>query len=245
MFEKTKYNYKLFLNFLMYFSIGWNQHKKSIENSFIRSSGIWLILTPIAAKSLENIEKIYVPWLDNAIVIALPFSWVIFFFASLSFTISTVLYNLSCPVSIKEYQSVQDFIDKDFTASKVHSLFIMDLTYGMQGNFKNDPIMIRRRDSLLSNPDYEKNSAKLNTARKEMTKYYENMAAHSNYNTLRIDELVDKKNLGYSFELIRKLSNYNLGVVRHAISFFTAIGFVGIGIVLLQNVIFVYSHWNL
>lgn len=227
------------------FSIGWKTLRQLIENKFVKSISIWLVITPIAAKALANVTEVQIPGLAITIALELPFSWVYLFFASLFLTIANVIFRINCPNSINNYNSLQDFKNKDFTASMVHELFRTDLNRKQQAKFKNDPRMILRRDVVLKEQEQAPAIENPNGARKKMLEdFNENMMAHDEGSSLRIDELVDMKNIGYSFILIRRLCDFDLRFKRHTISFFAAGGYVAVSAVVCQNIAFVLSQMN-
>ena len=83
------------------------------NNKLVRSSLIWLVIVPIIAKIFYQMKSTnFSNELVNEFIntISLPFTWYIFFFSALSFTIGNLVYNFTCPLIIKENRDYGDFI---------------------------------------------------------------------------------------------------------------------------------------
>lgn len=69
---------------------------------------IWIFIVPIAAKLLSKTNEIIFLTIFNytfEVNLGLPFSWKMFYFSALFFTIATIIYQTRCPRLIKEYQN--------------------------------------------------------------------------------------------------------------------------------------------
>ena len=80
----------------------------------IWTSGFFLVFVPIAAQLLTPLageHTLALPWQDRSLVIqvSLPFNWVIFYFAAVSFFVAQTLYHLCCPEMIRRFQSYEDY----------------------------------------------------------------------------------------------------------------------------------------
>ena len=91
------------------------------NSKLVKTMLIWLFLTPILAKSLAPINSIHFGFLEENknINLSLPFSWEIFFFCALAFTIANIIYIYKCPILIRKYKNYSDFKEKD------NSLYLM------------------------------------------------------------------------------------------------------------------------
>jgi hypothetical protein len=90
----------------------WSFVQKLGRNKLLASSYIWLIIVPIFAKLLVQVESLIE--LTNiaaglVIDLTLPFSWKVFYCATLLFSISGPVYSLCCPKLIQSVQSYGDF----------------------------------------------------------------------------------------------------------------------------------------
>lgn len=118
---------KIKLRLAEWFVLDWKKLKSLMDNRFVKSSAIWLVITPIAAKSLEGVNSINFDFMQGPVLLALPFSWTCFFFAALLFAVSNAVYRIWCPDCIKNYSSLSDFKQKDYTESHIRDLFVQGL----------------------------------------------------------------------------------------------------------------------
>ncbi len=90
----------------------WSALKHTESNSIVRSMHVWLILVPVAARIMAKFETpLYIPIADKTYIldISLPFTWSIFFFSALFFTIGNILFIFFSPKIIKENDNYRDF----------------------------------------------------------------------------------------------------------------------------------------
>jgi len=89
----------------------WSSLRKVGESAFSKSFNYWLIIVPLAAKSLSAIE--YVSFSlggeIHKIHLSLPFSWSILFFAALFYACGNLIYTIFCPSWIKQYSDFEEF----------------------------------------------------------------------------------------------------------------------------------------
>lgn len=81
----------------------WSHLPKLGNNRVIRSSYFWIVFVPVVAKVLEKFpEKVQVS--DMIFTAALPFSWVLFYFAACTFGLATLIFSLNCPPLIRDFR---------------------------------------------------------------------------------------------------------------------------------------------
>lgn len=100
-------------NFLEDNSPGWLALGKLGESKLVRSSTVWLAIVPTTAKLFERIEDHFpITVLGHTFDIhpALPFSWQIFFFAAVFFTVGNLLYSWKCPAFLRAFKTPADFV---------------------------------------------------------------------------------------------------------------------------------------
>jgi hypothetical protein len=82
------------------------------SNSWIRSSYLWFLFLPIAARVIGGVNEavmnsqyaeIGADW-----CIGLPFRWEVLFYAATSFAIASVLYEIFCPRIVRHFRGVPD-----------------------------------------------------------------------------------------------------------------------------------------
>ena len=85
-----------------------------------RIAMILFVLLPIAVKIFGHIpDKINILGFKESIPITmkLPFNWIVLYFASLSITLGSIIYNLYCPIIIKRYPDYYEFSRSGMTNS--------------------------------------------------------------------------------------------------------------------------------
>ncbi len=90
----------------------WSSQRAIANSKVVKSSAIWLVLVPFAAKALAGIDEIITFNLFNssiAVKTSLPFSWQLLFLAAVSFTLAGIIYSASCPELVKQYTSFTQF----------------------------------------------------------------------------------------------------------------------------------------
>ncbi len=94
-------------------NIGWKELRQIQRSKFISSMYIWIFVVPVVAKLLFKIEEhlefdLFGQKIE--LVLSLPFSWKVFFYSALSFSIANSIVLLSCPRIIKDHLSFSGFI---------------------------------------------------------------------------------------------------------------------------------------
>ena len=95
-------------------NIGWEFISKYGKNTFVKNSYIYLIIVPFLAKLLSKLEnplKIILSGIEYKFDLSLPFSWILFYFAALAFTIGYIIFFIRAPNIIKENVNFSDFSD--------------------------------------------------------------------------------------------------------------------------------------
>ena len=90
----------------------WSSLAKVQNTNTVKSMYIWLIVVPIIAKALLQVEEaanVTVFDYSFTIELCLPFSWKVFYFAALCFSISNFIYFVRCYSIIKDHHSFSHF----------------------------------------------------------------------------------------------------------------------------------------
>lgn len=94
--------------------VEWVSLARLHELKAVQSTYIWIIIVPVLAKALEKAEdtaRVTVFCYTFDLSLALPFSWVMFYFSALAFASSFSVYILRCPRIIKDHRGYADFAD--------------------------------------------------------------------------------------------------------------------------------------
>ena len=101
--QKFKYNLHRF---------DWRQLRGWGNSKLIKSSYLWLLVVPIAAKMLMPIagtRDFTAFGTQLEITIALPFQWWVFYFMAVFFAVGQAIYACACPTLIKSFGSFLDY----------------------------------------------------------------------------------------------------------------------------------------
>lgn len=100
----------------------WNSLNRLGNSAVLRSSYFWIVFVPIVAKVMAPIDSFaqveifgYVWNLE----IGLPFSWKLFFFAALAFSLASLIYSSYCPEIVRDYQSFNEFREQGKGSSQI------------------------------------------------------------------------------------------------------------------------------
>lgn len=78
----------------------------------VRSAYIWFAVVPVAARILDSMpDQIHVDVMGRSVALnmALPFSWLAFFWAAAAFAASNLVYIIFCPQVLKDHRSFESF----------------------------------------------------------------------------------------------------------------------------------------
>lgn len=99
----------------------WSELAKLGTNKLVQRMYLWLFITPTAVKILDSLEEWskYISLKNIAVDLDLPFSWLLFFLASLLFTLGTIIFNSYCPKIIKSHSNYASFEDTKLPIMKI------------------------------------------------------------------------------------------------------------------------------
>jgi len=93
-------------------ALDWSKLKKVPKNKLVSTSYIWIVIVPIVAKVFSKIESIVYLKIGDVryeLILELPFSWQMFFWSALLFTVGNVLFSWLCPFIVKNYDNFDHF----------------------------------------------------------------------------------------------------------------------------------------
>lgn len=188
---------------------------------------IWMLITPVFAKALSSTNSVTVSFLqtDNDISLSLPFSWQVFFFCALSFTIANLIYFYKCPLLIKKYGYYSDFESRD------NSLYLL-ISYMNQ---HMSPEIVKR-NFLEIGVIVSKYTPSVDVAKEWTSDDTFNVNWRKGIDSLKHSNQVNKPDIFASLRVL--LAKLYPNWVKICMFFYVA-GFVGIGIVVIQNIIYV------
>lgn len=92
--------------------LSWYDFENVSGSRIVKSSGLWLVIVPIAAKFVSKISGdmlLNVFGKNITVVLQLPFSWKMLFFSALFFSAANLVYYFRCPEIVKKYSTFNDF----------------------------------------------------------------------------------------------------------------------------------------
>ena len=105
----------------------WSGLSRLGQSRILATSYIWMILVPVAARMLEAVGR------DTTIdlfgwqlvigTLGLPFSWKVFFYASVAVSIAGAIYSLRCPKAVRAWKRYSEFTDEGRGAHQLIRLF--------------------------------------------------------------------------------------------------------------------------
>jgi len=196
------------------------------KSYFIRSFSIWFVLTPLFAKILARIEQaadITVLGYSLRLDLDLPFSWIIFYFCSLFFAIANVIFILRCPHIVKRYSSFCEFRERDNSVGALKELLRSVIV----------------REGTRAHPSVEEFVHEFATPEGQTKQNRDEQKQGWEYR-LRYAH-IETKDLADAFAWVFRFSNVTRGPARMLCALSYAVGVCLLGVVFLQNILFVIS----
>ncbi|KPK74071.1 MAG: hypothetical protein AMJ79_14750 [Phycisphaerae bacterium SM23_30] len=213
---------------------GWG-HSRLLQTSYI-----WIIIVPLAAKILLPIAGDHVFTVFGSrinIHFGLPFSWKLFYFMAISFTIALAFYTLRCPEMLRTYHTFREYRAEhkgigpmlgwlNWTISRLDETRMGELLERITNAFRIDADI--KAHNILEDTFNRFRSKRI--PKSSLFKLYKDLLVSSTYGEDVLSDLFDA--IGRSQEHLRKKS-----LVCSVFFFFG--GFLFFLIVMIQNFIFV------
>ncbi len=223
----------------IYRFINWKTISIFGKSKIINRSYIYLVIVPVLAKIFSKIESPIEMSLGGEtmeLMLVLPFSWKLFFFSALLFTIGSLLYNLMAPSIIKENKSFGEFLTDKKNFSHIHSyryeLGITQENMDKWGIFTQDLVQVKggferaKRDFDYFKSDWRKKIA--------LGKIKVFMHTEKWMNYPKVNNEIALEN---SFWLLYSFSNKSRKIALLITTLFYFYGFILISIVFIQSII--------
>lgn len=104
----------------------WSKLQKYGESTALRSSYIWLLVVPLAARLFSKIEDpVVIRAFEHTFTLhfGLPFSWKAFYFSAVFFAVASALFSIYCPVIIRDFANFSEFLQSGRSVGHVDSMF--------------------------------------------------------------------------------------------------------------------------
>lgn len=196
----------------------WSSMKRFGKNKLLQSSYVWLFFVPVVAKSLSQVSDYFpVSIFGNEItlVLKLPFSWEVWFYASCWFAIASFLFSVYCPQIIRDYDRYDEFRGEGKGLSQIlDALFRTE--YDMP-RYNDDQFGLRFLAEFKTTDMPLVNGAQID---REMVK----------------DAAIPTERLPEAFWFIRKGADKLFPFARLVCFYSYILGFALVGILALQNI---------
>ena len=207
--------------------MSWLKISELGNSKIVKSMMIWMFITPILAKALSSVESVNLPFFetDQSITLGLPFSWQVFFFCALSFTVANLIFQFKCPSLISKFNNFTDFKSKEDSCYLMVNYFNEHVSENMvRENFVQIGAIVARYTTSR-------------TIAKEWTSDdTSNVNWRKGIDSLKHTQLDNMPDLfsALRIELAKLYPKWTFFC-----GIFYAIGFIGISIVAIQNIIYV------
>jgi hypothetical protein len=205
-------------------SITWSDLRRYGTNPVLKSSYFWLAAVPIAAKLLLQLSQPLVfHWFgrEHTVFLHLPFSWSAFYFSAVAFAVASGLFALFCPRMVKQYSSFGEFFRESSGARE-----LLDHYFSLDKASREDVL-----PGLYVEAHHALRIPQPRIGPRDPTALQ--IEAVSTIRRVKREEMTD------IFSTLRHAHDKRFPLVRKTVVIFYAIGFVLIGFVALQNLIWV------
>ena len=238
------------MNLNFKYNIGWEFISNYAQNRFVKTSYIYLILVPLIAKSLSNLEnplRIILSGIEYKFDLTLPFSWVLFYFAAFCFTIGYIIYSVFAPPIVKENKDLSSFNNakKNFNHLVgylanlgIHNEYVEGL--GLEIMKAKSVSGVNYSKSQLSNKKSPKDLEKIMQKMEIYNCLYSNIRDYNKENKTISEYQNESGYISLSFWAIHTYANRIFSANwKIASLIFFALGTIMISIIFLQNLIYV------
>lgn len=216
----------------------WSSLRRLGNSRTLRSSYFWVAFVPIAAKVLYGMRETFTFHFhghEYAFIVGLPFSWRIFYFAAVCFGGASFLYSLRCPRIIQDYNTFAEF-DMRGKGSRELLQSLRDCVAGAMDVWSSNYSSERRADVL---------DRMFRRVVSDKTGQTQALGSSGSLDPIphRTVDLVDVQDAPMAFSWIRDIADWTHYGARVACTVLYAAGFLLLLVILVQNFLFVMSHW--
>ena len=208
----------------------WESFKSLGRSKLIKSSYWWLFLVPLFAKALEATGDEITFTIFNAaikITLDLPFSWALFYFTAVCFSIASIIYLTCCPLSINKYEHFEEWEKSGKDSSSLVRAFLS--AYRDDKRMAPHAISDGEKDYFLTHYlEYEGDLSSIN----------KNSRTPSRLLKAGIPDGSVKAVYYYVSGRIKR----SRALARLSMLVFYSVGFICFAVVLIQNFIYVCKH---
>ncbi|RKF18005.1 hypothetical protein DBZ36_12220 [Alginatibacterium sediminis] len=211
----------------------WSELRAIGQSKLAKSTSIWVFVIPFMAKLIGESKDLEISLGGKAFVfeLGLPFNWQLLLYSSLFFLIGTLTYLCFCPYLIQKYKNYPDFKSNGKASRTIISnferLILSKKDYRHISECKSDKAL----EVFIC--DYVENGKQLIDGRNLLNKHVVGDVLFKA--KIKHDSMQEAFNYIYNFSEDLSL------VARQAIFIFYGLGFLGLLIILLQNIVYVIN----
>lgn len=224
----------------------WKVLKKFADIKLVKFSYVWIIIVPVLAKLLikvGDVLPIKIGEVTFNINLSLPFSWQMFFFAALFFSLAQFIFNLVCPEIVKDFENQREFENDGKTVIQLGSYFKKLLLCRKKGDYNKNGVFL----------EFVKKKDRINNAKDIATVYIAHLnddtqskigsgvSANDFEKTLDTLKLLSSERKKAIFEYVYTVFKVQNPITRIIVCLFYVLGFILSACVLLQNIISVFD----
>ncbi|ATG77627.1 hypothetical protein [Pseudoalteromonas sp. 1_2015MBL_MicDiv] len=219
----------------------WKVLKKFADIKLVKFSYVWIIIVPVLAKLLVQIGDVLPIKIGEVtfnINLSLPFSWQMFFFSALSFSLAQFIFNLVCPEIVKDFENQREFENDGKTVIQLGSYLKRLLLCRKNNDYKKSGVFVEfvKKKDLINKPNdiATQYIAHLNDEQQYKVGFTRANDFEKTTNLL-IDLSPDRKKA--IFEYVYTVFKVQNPITRIIVASLYTLGFILSAVVLLQNVI--------
>ncbi len=123
------------------------------KSRILRTSYIWLLVVPVAAKVLSSVNSpIKLTGIGEGLRfnLELPFTWKLFYLSSIAISFAGIIYTLKCPLLVRKFNTFNDFKIEGRNLDYLKSYAKILEGYKLANGYNNSvPIDIQERDKPI------------------------------------------------------------------------------------------------
>jgi hypothetical protein len=129
----------------------WTTLKQHGQSQWVRSSYFWLFFVPVVAHSMSSLNEGTTLDLGDwhlELSMKLPFSWKLFYFGAVCFSLAGIVYYFFCPRLVRDYDRLSQFLDKGKGPTHLAEEFLVPRSFDALANSR------RGRDQHLADMEH-------------------------------------------------------------------------------------------
>lgn len=213
--------------------MSWESMRNLANSKIVKSSYIWLLVVPLAARLLSKIDDVIDLTIFGSnikIATTLPFSWQLLFIAACFFTLANIIYSIFCPDLAKNYTNFSEFEAHGKTRMQVHSALKEMVWDNKKPGVKKEYVKTLSSYFHFYNDEIE------------LEEEFLDKKGVALFNDVSTGSITGKNSNAFYFVLNTANSHNSKAIWASAICY--ALGLIGIGVIAIQNICYVFNTFG-